>query len=464
MATWEQRGDSSHRLVAYCGYDSTGKKRTPKRKTIKITEKMSEKQLKKFLDKEAILFQQEVDKGLYLDADKISFGEFCQRWMTDYAEKHLQPKTIAGYKDYLRRINQAIGHIKLGKLQPHHLNEFYNNLAENGVRLDDKHILNAKYVNLITANKKGAADEAGAHINTIGSLLKGKSITRATADKLSKHLGIPLDKLFLVTKLEKGLDPKAISHHHRLISAILNKAVKWQVILSNPASRVEPPKVRRKEAAHYDEEQVLQMFRLLTDEPLKYQAAIYVALYGGLRLGEVTGLEWQDINFAKKSITISKSRQYVSGLGTYDKMPKTERSTRQIDLSSGVLDILSKYKAEQDEERLTLGDKWIDTGKIFVQWNGMPMFPQTPSKWFAKWIERNGLPKITFHQLRHSHASILIANGVDIATVSRRLGHSKISTTIDTYTHAIKSRDTAAANLLDDIFTSRRENNVVDPK
>ena len=109
----------------------------------------------------------------------------------------------------------------------------------------------------------------------------------------------------------------------------------------------------------------------------------------------------------------------------------------------------ARYNVEQDNERTNLGNKWVYSGKIFVQWNGAPMFPQTPSKWFAKWLAQKELPKITFHQLRHSHASILIANGVDIATVSRRLGHAKISTTIDTYTHAIKSRDTAATNLLD---------------
>jgi len=305
---------------------------------------------------------------------------------------------------------------------------------------------------------------SGIHINTLRNILKGNTTTTATAEKLSMFLDVPVSKLFSVSKADKGLNSKTILHHHRLISAILNKAIKWQVLLSNPASRVELPRVRYKEAAHYDEEQVLCMFELLAHGPLKYQAAIYIALYGGLRLGEVTGLEWKDIDFTEKTLSISKSRQYVTGLGTYDKEPKTERGIRKIDLSSGVLDILDRYKEEQDNERTNLGNKWVDSGKIFVQWNGMPMFPQTPSKWFAKWLAQMGLPKITFHQLRHSHAFILIANGVDIATVSRRLGHAKISITIDTYTHAIKSRDTAAANLLDDILTPKDKNNAVEPK
>jgi integrase len=131
---------------------------------------------------------------------------------------------------------------------------------------------------------------------------------------------------------------------------------------------------------------------------------------------------------------------------------QTERSVREINISFGVLDILRKLVAEQEETRTQLGNQWVDTGKIFTQWNGLPMFPQTPSHWFGKWLKRTDLPPITFHQLRHSHASILIANGVDIATVSKRLGHAKILTTINTYTHTIKSKDTAAADMLDDVL------------
>jgi integrase len=452
MATWEKRGDNSYRLIAYCGYDSSGKKKTPKRKTIKITEKMTEKQLIKFLDKEAILFQQEVDNGLFLDASKMSFEEFSQRWIVDYGEKQLQPKTIARYKDFLLRINQAIGHIKLDKLQPHHLNEFYNNLGEAGVRLDGKYTLNNKYIELIEPNKKTVATDAVINTRTLQNLLKGNPTSYPIAEKLSKSFGVPVHKMFNSIEIKKGLNPKTILHHHRLISAILNKAIKWQIILSNPSTRVELPKVKPTEATFYDDEQIMQLFRSLIDEPLKYQCAIYIALYGGLRLGEVTGLEWSDIDFEEKSLSITKARQYISGLGTYDIEPKTERSVREIQLSDGVLNILKEYKNEQEAESQRIGDKWVDSGKIFTQWNGLPMFPSTPSQWFNKWLKRTDLPKVTFHQLRHSHASILIANGVDIATVSKRLGHAKILTTINTYTHAIKSKDTAAADLLDDII------------
>jgi integrase len=418
-------------------------------------EKMTEKQLIKYLDREVILFQQDVDKGLYIDAGKMTVEEMCQRWMNDYAIKHLQPKTLNGYKDYLRRIIQSLGHIKLDKLQPHHLNEFYNILMGSNMRRDNRYVLNEKYIDDIRYQANDLIVKAAISIKTLDNLLKGNPTVYSIAAKLSDCLNVPLKKLFNATE-GKVLSPKTILHHHRLLSSILNKAVKWGIIVTNPTARVDVPKVKHKEAIYYDDEQALQMFALLSEEPLKYQAAIYVALYGGLRIGEVTALLWSDIDFNEKTISISKTRQFVSGLGSFDKEPKTESSVRKISISSGVIDILREHKDEQEKDRLRFGSQWVETGKVFTQKNGQSMFPNSPSQWFNKWLKRTGLPKITYHQLRHSHASILIANGVDIATVSRRLGHVRISTTIDTYTHPIKRKDSEAADLLDNVLMLSR--------
>jgi len=138
---------------------------------------------------------------------------------------------------------------------------------------------------------------------------------------------------------------------------------------------------------------------------------------------------------------------------SYDKKPKTAKSVRTIKLSDDAMYILEEHRKEQERERQKLGDRWVESGKIFVQQNGEPMFPQRPSTWFSNWIKRTGLPKITFHELRHAHASILIAKGVDIASVSRRLGHNNIQTTISTYTHTFKEADNEIANLLDNVLS-----------
>ena len=165
--------------------------------------------------------------------------------------------------------------------------------------------------------------------------------------------------------------------------------------------------------------------------------------------GEVCGLEWQDIDFDENTISINRSRQYIPGMEPFDKVPKTERGKRRITISEVAMVILRLHRKEQTELRLKLGSQWVDSGKVLTQWNGLPMNPQTPS------LKANGFPHITFHQLRHTHISLLIANDVDITTVSKRAGHAKVATTLNIYSHKINSRDTAAANKLDDMVASK---------
>jgi len=180
-------------------------------------------------------------------------------------------------------------------------------------------------------------------------------------------------------------------------------------------------------------------------------------LYGGLRIGEVTGMDWASVDFKVKTVSITKSRQYTSKHGTYDKLPKTRKSIRTITLSDDAMYILEEYQKEQERERQKMGEHWIESGKVLVQQNGEPIHPQTPSKWFSKWLARIGLPKITFHQLRHTHASILISQKVDIASIARRLGHNNIQTTLSTYAHAFEEADYEIANLLGSVLSPQVE-------
>lgn len=456
MASIEKRSDTTYRLTVSSGYDTSGKK-IRHRKTIELPDGLTERQIEKELQKQAALFEREVENGTYLDGEKITFGEFAQKWLTDYAEKQLAPKTLFRYKLLLERITPAIGHIRLSKLQPHHLVEFYNNLAEGGIRFDYKYKAGETTIPLLEAKKQDIATQAGLNVRTIGEIIRGGVTTSGTAAKISEILKLPLEKTFVPIDAGKGLSAKTILHHHRLISSILHTAVQWELIPSNPTERVKPPKVDKKEAAHYDDDMVLQMFRLLSHEPLKYQSAIYIALYGGLRLGEVTGLNWSDIDFDKNTLNITKTSQYLPEMGIFEGPTKTAKSVRKIVMSEAAMQVLKLYRLEQQEERLKLGNQWIDSGKIFVQWNGQPMFPSTPSSWFNKWLKKSELPALTFHQLRHTNASLLISQGVDIATVSKRLGHAKISTTTDIYTHSIEKYDTEAALTLENLLQDNRQ-------
>ena len=313
MASIKKRGENSYQITVSCGYDSQNKKLT-ETKTISLDPNLTPKQAEKELQKQASLFEREVENGTYLDGGKLTFAEFTDRWIKDYAEKQLQPKTFHRYKDMLdSRIIPALGHIKLQKLQPNHLLQFYDNLGEDGIRRDVKYCAKPEFNDLIKQKKLRVIDLSrisGISDETIRRVRSGSTTTIKTAEALCKALEVKLETLFL--KQESGsLSGQSIKHHHRLISSILTCAVQWQCLVSNPAERVKAPKVEKGEAAHFEEDTTEYMLSLLDDEPLKYKTAVYLAVYSGSRLGEVSGLEWSDVDFEKNLLQVCRASQYI---------------------------------------------------------------------------------------------------------------------------------------------------------
>lgn len=198
-----------------------------------------------------------------------------------------------------------------------------------------------------------------------------------------------------------------------------------------------------------DQEEITQMFRcLVTEEPV-YQTLVAVLVYTGMRRGEAVGLRWGDIDFENSIIDINKQRIYVPGVGVFDDDPKTEGSKRTIKVPPSLITILQNWKEKQLEIKLTFGDKYHNSDSVFTWVDGQPLNPDSVTKWFRRFIDKNGLPKIHIHSLRHTNASLLIANGIDIKTVSKRLGHANIQTTGNIYTHQIKSADEHASDMID---------------
>lgn len=466
MASIRKRGKNSYQIIVSCGYDSTGKKLT-EQKSVKRPAGMTDKQWERELEKLALEFERQVETGQYLDGGKITFAEFIDRWIEDYARTELAPKTFNRYQELLKRIIPALGHIPLQKLQPNHLLEFYANLRENGIRTDVTYVVKPELNKLLQEkgfSDKLLAEKTGIDIRTIRRALNGKTIRHTTAQAISKVLDIKIDKVFDMNGEPVPLSDQTIRHHHRLISSILTCAVQWQCILSNPAARVKPPKVKKKEAAHFDEDTAKIMLDLLDSEPLKYKVAIYLTLYAGCRLGELCGLEWSDVNFENNLLRIRQASQYIPGQGTFTKPPKNEASIRIIAMPDDAMDLLKEYRVWWLEQKLKCGDLWEHSDRLFVQWNGKPMHPTTPSKWFKTFIEKNNLPKLTIHGLRHTNASILIGEGVDIQTLATRLGHTKPTTTTNIYSHFLKKPDREAAKKLQNLFNKKGNQKQKTPK
>ena len=452
MATIKKRGNS-YSIRVSCGYDMQGKQIIHSM-TWKPEKDMTVKQMEKEAQRQAVLFEEKCRQGLCF-SNNIRFADFAEKWFTDYAEKQLKAKTIARYKELLKRINQAIGHIKLNQLQPIHLLRFYDNLAEENIRSDIKYkptIHFAEATKNIGMTKTELAKKANISINTLNQAYKGKNISYLSASKIANALNYKIEFLFEKDSQNTKLSPKTIQHYHRLISSILQTAVQWQVILYNPCERIKPPKAEQKESRFLDDVEVLELFHCLDKEAIQYKALITLLVYTGMRRGEILGLKWSDIDFNTQTINIQRAVLYLPNRGIFEDSTKTSSSQRIIKVADTALQLLKEYKKGQNIQRLQCGDQWHNLNYIFTSWNGKPMHPDSLTAWFKKFITKYNLPSVSIHSLRHTNASLLISNGVNITTVSKRLGHATTATTTKIYAHAIQSADEAACNTLQNIL------------
>ena len=134
------------------------------------------------------------------------------------------------------------------------------------------------------------------------------------------------------------------------------------------------------------------------------------------------GLEWQDVDFKTGIVSINRSSQYLADKGIFTKTPKTESSIREVAIPDFVVSLLEEYKLWYDEQKSFYGELWTNSNRLFVQADGKPMHPSTISKWFVKYVAQIGLPVINFHGLRHTNATLLISQNIDVAVVAARLG------------------------------------------
>ena len=239
---------------------------------------------------------------------------------------------------------------------------------------------------------------------------------------------------------------------------MLHKAVYWQVIVSNPAECVQPPKAKKPKRKYYDDDQckiLLENLEQLDEEQIKYKTAIILTVFTGVRLGELMGLEWNDIDFRNGIVSINRSSQYLADTGVFTKVPKTESSIREVAIPDFVISLLEEYKLWYEEQKSLYGELWINSNRLFVQADGKPMHPSTISKWFVKFIGQIGLPVINFHGLRHTNATLLIAQNIDVAVVAARLGHAQITTTFNFYVHPIIAHNKKAGFALENLLLSK---------
>ena len=335
----------------------------------------------------------------------MTVADFAAIWMERYVRPNLSDVTIANYQHLLeRRVIPKLGTVRLDKLTPGMLADFLAEVKREG------------------------------------------RISQAKLDAQLSRSRTPSDMAKLAANPTAPLSARTIRTYYNVINEMLAKAVQWDMLWKNPMEKVDRPRFRQKPVKYLNDEQAVQLLRLLhTEENMSFRCAILLALSCGLRLGEVGALEWSDVDWRKCTINISKAAKYTPGRGNFVAETKTESSERILTLPAGMMALLDETKKYQEWCADRMGDRWRGVGRIVCNWDGAAMHHDTPSKHFRKFADKNGFQGVRFHDLRHTHATLLFASNIDAVAVASRLGHAKADTTLRIYAHALKRRDEDSA-------------------
>ncbi len=244
-----------------------------------------------------------------------------------------------------------------------------------------------------------------------------------------------------------GLSNRSVRYIHSLIKQALSHAVKWGLILYNVADAIDPPKQNKPEMKVWNAQQVAHFLDVARDS--HYYPVFLIALLTGMRRGEMLGLRWRDVDFERAEVTIRQALKDDSG-NLYFGPPKTHRSRRPIALTMNTVSFLRSHKAKQNEERLAAGDRWEDNDLVFATETGRPIHPTNIARRYRETVEESGLPYIRLHDLRHTHATLLLVDDAHIKVVSERLGHASTAFTMDTYAHVLPDMQREAVDRLND--------------
>jgi len=347
----------SYKITVTHGLKSDGSQNR-KYKTYNPPSGITERQIEKEVNRIAYDFEREITQGFAAD-NRQTFSQYAE-YVIDLKERNgNKHRTIVRYRELLKRIIPAIGHIKLQDLHPQHLNNFYKNLEEKGIR---GHAYKAKAkmdISALMSEKKltraALALACKVSASTITKTCKGETIDIKTAETIGTALGIPVDKLFILINNNKPLSNKTIYEHHQLIHTILSQAEKEMLVQFNAATKATPPKLKNKEADAFTNEELEKIVKCSNNEPIKWKLVIHLFLATGCRRGEIAGLKWDRIYWDSSEIKIDTTLLYAADKGVYEDTTKTT-NTRYITLPEQTMMLLSEYKTWYDDLRVNNGD------------------------------------------------------------------------------------------------------------
>jgi len=386
----EPRGKTVWKIVLELGKDANGK-RMRQASTFQGTKGDAEDEMVRLLRKLAT--------GTYVANNRMTVAQYLEHWLSSYAKTSVSERTYERYEGIVRQhLTPALGRHKLARLRPLHISAYYAEALEGG-RVQRKR-----------KPKKG--------------------------EKQPEE------------RPRKGLSAQTVTHHHRVLREALRQAVRWQMLSVNPVDAVKPPRVERKEIAPLDEGGVRILLKSLEGARLRTPALLAVGT--GLRRGELLGLRWQDVDLKAGRLSVRQNLQTTRS-GLIFKSPKTAKGRRSVSLGGSLLRALKQHKREQAAKRLRMGQVYQDRGLVFCKDDGAPWSPDCFSAEWHKTMKAQGR-QVRFHDLRHTHATLLLRKGIHPKVVSERLGHSTVGITLDTYSHVMPDMQDEAAQKLDSVF------------
>lgn len=251
--------------------------------------------------------------------------------------------------------------------------------------------------------------------------------------------------------VQNGMGARTIRVIHNILHSALDKAVRYGLVLYNPTQGAALPKYSHDEMQVLDTDQVSRF--LVAAQNSSHYSLFHLAITTGMRMGELFGLKWSDVHWNSGILHINRQKQYIPGQGCVFIEPKTKAGRRTIKLGEGSLDVLRHHKLIQENLRINVGARWHDLGLIFSNSIGGPEDASNVRLELNKILQNAGLPKIRFHDLRHTAASLLLNHKVPVIVVSNLLGHSKPSVTLDIYAHVFNDMQGEAAIVMDRLVT-----------
>lgn len=276
-------------------------------------------------------------------------------------------------------------------------------------------------------------------------------ILPAMGDKKIRDLRLLQIEGYYSSLLQKGLGPRTVRVVHNILHSALDKAVKYGLLIFNPTHGASLPRYSHGEMVVLDSYQVTQF--LVSAQSSPNYAFFHLAITTGMRMGELFGLKWSDIQWNAGVLHVQRQKQYVPGQGCSFIEPKTNAGKRTIKLGEGSLDVLRRHKVHQTEQQKVVGERWRNLDLVFCSSVGSPGDASNIRVDFNRILDMAGLPRMRFHDLRHTAASLLLNNKIPVIVVSNLLGHSKPSVTLDIYAHVFHDMQGEAAEVMDKLVT-----------